>query len=337
VGGPVAAVAAGGYHTCAVLMDGAVRCWGKGESGQLGYANTNSVGDDESPASMGTVDVGGAVAEITAGNVHTCARLTTGAVRCWGEGVFGQHGYARASPVGDDESPASMGDVDLGEPAVHVASGGLHNCALLASGAVRCWGFGEHGQLGNGRAVTIGDDESPASAGVVTVGGQVKKLGCGYRHSCALLTSGTVRCWGSADSGRLGYPGVADPIGDDESPASAGDVPLGELAVDLEVGSDHNCALLETGAVRCWGFAGQGKLGYGNLNDIGDDEPPANMGDVVLGGAAVQITAGLRHTCALLTSGAVRCWGAFDPLGYGNTNNIGDDEFPADAGDVPLL
>ena len=108
------------------------------------------------------------------------------------------------------------------------------------------------------------------------------------------------------------------------------------LGVPLEAGDFHTCALLQGGAVRCWGQATRGALGYGNTNNIGDDETPAAAGDVNVGGPVVQLAAGSDHTCALLQGGAVRCWGegADGQLGYGNTNDIGDDEMPASAGDV---
>ena len=101
----------------------------------------------------------------------------------------------------------------------------------------------------------------------------------------------------------------------------------------------HICALLDTGAVRCWGFGADGQLGYGNTNNIGDDEVPASAGDVDLGGTVVQIASGGFHTCALLDTGTARCWGrgADGQLGYGNIVWIGDDEVPASAGDGLIL
>jgi alpha-tubulin suppressor-like RCC1 family protein len=92
--------------------------------------------------------------------------------------------------------------------------------------------------------------------------------------------------------------------------------------------------------VRCWGFGKFGRLGYGNVDTIGNNETPASVGDIELGGAAIQIAAGGAHTCALLDAGAVRCWGSSraGQLGLGERSGfIGDDETPAGAGDVPLF
>ena len=330
-------VAAGGRHTCAVLDTGTVRCWGDAVYGATGYGSTDDVGDDEVPAVLGDVDVGGIVVQLAARHNHTCALLDAGTVRCWGEGIWGMLGYASADTVGDDESPASQGDVDLGGVAVQVVAGYEHSCALLDDGAVRCWGRGSFGRLGYGNGTTVGDNETPASAGAVPIGGVVAQLSAGAFHSCALLETGAVRCWGKGSFGRLGYGNEAD-IGDNETPASAGDVDLGGVAVEVAAGGNHTCAILQGGAVRCWGSGQHGSLGSGNSGDIGDDETPASVDVVDLGGVAVALSTSGFHTCVLLDTGAVRCWGhgSWGQLGYGNTQTIGDGETPASAGDVDL-
>ncbi len=180
VGGTVIQIATGQSHTCALLTNGAVRCWGYNRDGYLGYGHTKTIGDDESPASAGDVDAGGAVIQIAVGQGHACALLTSGAVRCWG-GRMGNHGwgelgYGHTNAIGDDESPASAGDVNVGETVTQLAAGEFLTCALLVSGAVRCWGGNPDGELGYGHTNAIGDDESPASAGNVDVGGNVIKL-----------------------------------------------------------------------------------------------------------------------------------------------------------------
>jgi alpha-tubulin suppressor-like RCC1 family protein len=337
VGGTVTQIAAGGGHTCAILSSGAVRCWGGGVSGALGYANTNSIGDDERPVQAGDVDVGGKVVQITTGTDHTCALLDTGAVRCWGGAVYGRLGYGNTNAIGDNETPASAGNVNVGGTVVQISAGVSHTCALLDTGTVRCWGQGEYGRLGYGNTNAIGDDEPPAAAGDVNVGGTVTQIAAGGAHTCALLSTGKVRCWGEGTSG-LGY-GNVNSIGDDENPASAGDLSIGGTAVKIATGRNNTCALLDTGVVRCWGSGQFGKLGYGNQNNIGDNELPASAGDVSLGGSVLLIAAGIDHNCVLLRTAGVQCWGSggMGRLGYGNTNNIGDDETPASAGTVPLL
>ncbi|HEY6559297.1 MAG TPA: hypothetical protein VI072_18560 [Polyangiaceae bacterium] len=330
-------VSGSNWHTCALLVNGKVRCWGDGSYGQLGYAVRRTIGDDEFPSSAGDVNVGGAVTQIAASfSGHTCALLDTRQVRCWGYAASGAAlGYAGVVPETDE--PVSAGNVNVGGEVSQVALGYWHTCALLSTGNVRCWGENQHGELGYAHTNPIGDDEVPASAGDVNLGGAVRQISAGSSHTCALLAGGRVRCWGNNDSGQLGY-GHTRAIGDDEVPASAGDVNVGGEVVQIAAGGGHTCALLAGGTVRCWGHAWEGELGYARRDNIGDDEPPASAGDVAVGGTVVQISAGSDHTCARLHDGAVRCWGSnvMAQLGYGNRISIGDDELPSSAGDVSV-
>lgn len=330
-------ISVGGDHTCALLDNNAVRCWGRNTYGELGYGHTSTVGDDESPESEGYVDVGGDVTQVSVGDTHVCALLDDGNVRCWGRNYYGQLGYGHTKNIGDDEAPAMAGSVDVGGTVVQVAAGGEHTCALLDTGAVRCWGLNVSGQLGYGNTTNVGDDEQPESAGDVPLGAAATAIVAGHDHSCALLETGAVRCWGRGTWAALGYEDRED-VGDDEFPLIAGDVDVGGTVTQLSAGWYHTCALLDSGAVRCWGFGYTGQLGYGNPEDVGDDETPASVGDIELGAGAVEIDAGVYHTCALTTFGSVRCFGfgGSGRLGYANVESIGDDEAPGTAGDVDL-
>jgi hypothetical protein len=331
----VSAVAAGGNHSCALLDNGRVRCWGSNSTGQLGYANTNNIGDDEAASAAGDVEVGGTVTRLALGAAHTCALLDTGAVRCWGWNWFGQLGYGNQDAIGDGEVPAAVGLVDIGGKATALAAGAHHTCALLDTGDVRCWGLNLYGQLGYSHTNNIGDTETPATVGPVAIGGKAIALAAGVYHTCALLDSGEVRCWGYNFNGQLGY-GHTNNIGDNELPRDAGPVDIGGSVSALTAGSYHTCALLDSGEVRCWGLNSAGQLGYGNTIAIGDTESPRAAGVVDTGDDVIQIAAGGVHTCALLSSGQVRCWGGNGngQLGYGHTSNIGDTERPAEVGHV---
>jgi len=338
LGGVAVQASAGQGYTCAVLEGGTVRCWGYAGIGHLGYGNLDNIGDDETPASAGDVDVGGVVVQITAGEGHTCARLDSGAVRCWGSSSNGQLGYGNQNPIGDDETPAVAGDVPLGGTAVWISAGRTHTCAVLDGGAVRCWGNSFAGALGYGNELDVGDDETPESVGDVQVGFAAAAVEVGYSNSCARTAAGLLRCWGDGQVGATGY-GNVDIIGDDEVPSVAGDVDVGGAVGSLTLG--HNgfvCALLDGGAVRCWGNNFFGSLGYGNMMNIGDDELPSSAGDVDIGGGVTDLSSGYNHTCAVVGGEAVRCWGngLSGALGYGNVTSIGDDEVPAVAGDVEV-
>ncbi|MCG8420012.1 MAG: carboxypeptidase regulatory-like domain-containing protein [Proteobacteria bacterium] len=280
---------------------------------------------------------GVAVSDVVTGETHTCAVLATGDVRCWGGNSTGQLGYGHINSIGDDEPAAFAGPISLAGPVVQAAAGGHHTCAVLTGGSVSCWGYNEYGQLGYGHTNWIGDNELPSSAGPVSLGGTVVALAAGAYHTCALLDSGDVRCWGLNQSGQLGY-GHINSIGDNELPSSAGPVSLGGTVVALAAGEYHTCALLDSAQVRCWGYNLYGQLGYGHTNSIGNNELPSSTGPVSLGGTVVALAAGAYHTCALLDSAEVRCWGLNESgqLGYGHINWIGDNELPSSAGPVSL-
>ena len=337
LGETITQITANGSHTCALLISGNVSCWGNGANGRLGYGTTESIGDNESPIDAGVVSIGGKVVQISAGYEHTCALLETGTVRCWGIGADGRLGYGNTNSIGDDEIPSTAGDVNIGSSTVQIAAGSKHTCALLQTGAIRCWGDGTFGQTGQGHTNAIGDNESPSMASELFPGKIAIQIMTKEWHSCALFDSGTVSCWGAGGTGRLGY-GNTDSIGDDELPSSVGAVSIGDKVKYITVGYAHNCALLFTGNVRCWGRSTEGQLGYGNTVDIGDNELPSSVGTVNTGGVVNQVTAGSYHNCVWLNTDAIRCWGngADGRLGYGNTDSIGDDELPFSVGDVSV-
>ncbi|MCE9600493.1 MAG: hypothetical protein K8S54_21220 [Spirochaetia bacterium] len=350
VGGSVVQVAAGNLHSCALMANGAVRCWGSNVNGQLGQNNTTSLGNSAATSiiSAGDISLGGVATQITAGYGFSCALLTTGNVRCWGYGNSGRLGYSAATDVA--VSPATSilatGDVPVGGSVRQISAGLGHTCALLTTGAVRCWGVGSSGELGYSNTNIVGN--APASsiinAGDVPVGASVEQIAAGRLSTCALLTTGAVRCWGSNPSGQLGYNNTTN-VGD--SPASsiinAGDVPLGGRATQVVMGDFHACALLTTGSVRCWGDGAPGQLGYNSATNVGNSAASSivNAGDVPLGGKAVRITAGEGFTCAILTTGGVRCWGGNGSgmLGYNHTANVGNSAAASIilSGDVPIF
>ncbi|MFP2928442.1 RTX toxin [Pyxidicoccus sp. 3LG] len=311
----VAQIRAGGSHTCALLNDGTVRCWGLGSSGQLGYGNGDNLGDKLPPYTRGAIPLTEKVVQLATGGSHTCALTSGGFVRCWGLATSGQLGYGNKNNIGDTEPVTTVGHVNLGARAVRIAAGANHTCALLSTGRVRCWGLNGSGQLGLAHTQPIGDDEDPSQD--VQVGAPVQDLVTGTSHTCALLFSGKVRCWGVNTYGQLGIT-TTGPIGDSEHPDSQAEMNLGALAVQLTAGSNHTCALLETQAVRCWGYNGYGQLGNGSANSSVNSTPfEVNLG---AGNKALQAVAGDNHTCALLGSGLIKCWGnnGSGQLGYGN-------------------
>jgi alpha-tubulin suppressor-like RCC1 family protein len=192
---------------------------------------------------------------------------------------------------------------------VQIALAGRRLCAVLNNGRSICFGAAERLSAEFGQPERLYQGATSDDDGFVAVGGVLESLAAGLSHTCVRLDTGNVRCWGFGVAGQLGYASIND-VGDDEAPLEAGNVNIGAPVVQLALGDSHSCALLQTGRVRCWGSAGFGRLGYGHGFDIGDNETPADAGDVDLGGTAIWIDAGAEHTCAVLSDGTVRCWGA---------------------------
>ena len=162
---------------------------------------------------------------------------------------------------------------------------------------------------------------------------RVSKLALGSSHSCALLTDGGIKCWGNAEYGRLGN---GDTMNRGDGSGAMGDrlprVNLGRAAVDIALGYEHSCALLDDHTVKCWGSNNYGQLGVGDTSNRG--ESPSDMGDALptvdFGGrTAYRIMAGSQSyiSCALLRGSdcdACRdemvCWGRnqYNVLGTGD-------------------
>ncbi|MBL4635138.1 MAG: hypothetical protein JKY56_14800 [Kofleriaceae bacterium] len=164
IGGTATAIAAGQNHSCAILSDSTMRCWGRGADGVLGNQGTSNIGDNELPSDTPVLSIDNTLISVSAGGSHTCILTGSGQVQCFGKGQDGQLGYGNATNIGDNETPSSAGYVDVGN-VVEIDAGNKHTCAVLSSGAVRCWGNSSLGQLGYGNTLNIGDTETPASAG----------------------------------------------------------------------------------------------------------------------------------------------------------------------------
>ncbi len=327
-GDPAVQLAAGNYHTCALLQSGLVICWGRNSSGQLGYSRTDPLGDSEAVTSWGYVTLGGLTTKIFAGGEHSCAILQSGAVRCWGNNSYGQLGRGNTANIGDNEAVYAAGDLAFGDGVVvrELALGGFHTCALLATGAVRCWGRGQYGQLGYGSQNNFADNEPLASIPDVSIIGPVRKIVAGSNGTCALTEAGTLRCWGHGYNGELGqvfpFHGVnggnwGDAPG--ELPSTLpGNIATGAQITDVVAGDHHFCAISSNSLLKCWGYNPYGQLGYG---PISSQDAPLAAGIDLGGSTPYRISAGAWHTCAMRRDGKVRCWGLGDDgrLGRGNT------------------
>jgi alpha-tubulin suppressor-like RCC1 family protein len=332
---------------CAVLSDGTVRCWGNNGAGQIG--NGDATPDSAVPTPSIVSDLNGATA-VTLGVGQTCALVSGGTLECWGTDT------CNVSPC-----PATAlvpGPVTGLSNVLAVSSSGdgrfgYVTCALVAGGLVYCWGASEFGELGNG-STGGGIQTTPAEATI----SQASSIAAWSIGACALITGGTVDCWGGDGPGYVGPgPGDAQPTptpvsglpgveaisagggqacallaggtvscwGDDSNANYVGPTPVAGLeglpVSAVSVGSLHICALISDGSVWCWGDNSLGELGDGTVN-IPPNTFVATPVKVLGLSNAVQIAAGNGFTCALLANGAVSCWGddQFGQLGNGTTN-----------------
>ena len=308
------AITAGGGHTCAILTDPVpitattstsnVACWGYGFNGELGIGDRPiTTGDTatDTPNLEPAVDLGGHLATaISAGSSHTCALLDNGQISCWGYGGNGRLGYGTMlqnsvySPGDSTAVPPAVSTVALPgtDTATAISAGGAQTCAIVTGGHVYCWGFGFSGQLGYGNQNDVGDnnnDTLPTLPGPVNLGpgNTAVAISTGQAHTCAILQNGQVECWGYGADGRLGYGGTID-VGEasTDEPGQVGPVNLGagNTAVAISAGGMHTCATLASGHVLCWGYGGDGQLGYCSGSDVGDTpaDTPNTVGPVNL-------------------------------------------------------
>jgi alpha-tubulin suppressor-like RCC1 family protein len=330
---PARSIAAGVFQSCAVFENGEGQCWGFGDHGELGQGEIEDIGDNEAPSSRPAIELGGAVAEICTGDAYTCARLENGDVRCFG--LF--TGIPGVNQIGASDKPVDHPPIDLaGNTITGLGCGFTHVCALTQAGAIFCWGGSQMGALGYPGITRIPEpasEEHPGDFGAVQVGAAATQVVAGQNHTCVLLEGGSVRCWGSGPA--LGY-GEADLVlGDDEPPSSgARIVDLDGIAEELVAAGSMTCARLAGGDVRCWGFPN------GSTDvPLGDDESPTTFPPLPFPEPAVALGAGSEHACAILESGDVYCWGkgANGRLGYGDEDDVGIETGVLSKGPVPLL
>ena len=303
----VTQVSVGLDHTCAVVSGGQARCWGFDQDGALGDGGFD---DSSVPVVVQAPDASGPLTDvrsISAGFGHTCAALTSGEARCWGyntNGIGDGTTVNRPRPVAVS-NPAGTGPL-TGVADVSAAAG--YSCAELSNGEARCWGANTSAQLGDGtttarsRPVVVGNE---TGTGPLT---DITQIAGGQTHTCALLSSGQVRCWGANADGRLGDGTTTDRARPVAVSNPEGTGPLTGVT-HLAVGYLQTCAALDTGQAVCWGKNANGQLGDGTtvtrLRPVVVSDPG---GAGPLGGVT-RLAAGATQTCARVDSGQAYCWG----------------------------
>jgi alpha-tubulin suppressor-like RCC1 family protein len=278
-------LASGGLTTCVITDVGSLRCWGYNGTGQLAQGNTATIGDGPSETTV-PVDLGGHTATaVSVGGGTACAILDTGQLRCWGDNQFGQLAQGNTTNVGDSPGETTV-PVDLGGHAASAVSvGGGHMCAILDNGQVRCSGLNVLGQLGQGNTADIGDSPGESTVAVDLAGHAAIAISSGFGHTCAILDSGQLRCWGRNDDGQLGQ-GNVNHVGDSPGETTVAVNLGGHTAIAVSAGEDFTCAVLDDATMRCWGDNTTGELAQGTAQPYGaaPSETPGLLPAIGLGG-----------------------------------------------------
>jgi alpha-tubulin suppressor-like RCC1 family protein len=324
--GGIAAIFAGGNHTCGLTVAGGVKCWGDVtyslapfdinglSSGVLmaspggshycvltnlggvkcwGYNSSGELGNNTltygyNPESV--IDLSSGVKEIASGDGHTCALTVEGGVKCWGSNAFGQ--------LGNGSRTSSLVPVDvvgLSNSVKSISGNGFYTCAITSADGVKCWGNNARGQLGD-PSLNSSFSQVPVDVSGLTSG--VRAIAAGGLHACALTAAGGVKCWGWNLQGALGNNTTTNST----SPVDVTGLSGGVQAI--VVGDGHSCALTVEGGVKCWGWNYSGALGNGSYSS---SSIPVSVTE--LSGGVQAITAGNHHTCGVISSGGAKCWG----------------------------
>ncbi len=281
-GAAATSIASGGAFSCATFADGATRCWGVNNRGQLGSGSTGK------PRKPGLVSGGQRFTSVTAGLAHACGLAQGGAAYCWGNLAWSSHGQANVKP----QPQRIPGDAAF----VQLSAGAHHTCGLDADGGGWCWGVNDHGELGDGtRTGTL----TP-----VPIAGNLRfqSISAGGAHTCAVTTDGDAYCWGDNYVAQLGNgTSTWDPV------LTPGAVLGGIRFRSISAGLEHTCAVAVDDAGYCWGYEQFGRLG--NSQSGGHAVQPTPL--PIDGGLRFGVLNARGYTsCGLTVEGRAYCWGS---------------------------
>jgi alpha-tubulin suppressor-like RCC1 family protein len=295
----VAAVSNGEHFSCAVITGGTVKCWGYNGYGQLGDGTDVNRSAPVSVANLTNV------VSISLGYAHACAIITGGTVKCWGFNGNGQLGDGTTigeGPTGNNNKTPT--EVTGLTGAQSLSLGTLHSCAVITGGAVKCWGDNTLGELGN--TTNISSSTPAAVSGLSGVLSISASRPYGGSHTCAVITGGTLKCWGINEERQLGDGSLINRNTPVLVPGLTG-------VSSVSSGYRHTCVVLTDGTARCWGSNTYGQIGDGTITNRAAPVAVSSLTGVA------SISSGNMHTCALLADATMKCWGgsSYGQLGDG--------------------
>ena len=284
VGRTAVSVSLGMDHTCALLDDGSLKCWGNGGDGRLGTGST--IGG----ATPQLVDLGVGVnaVSVSVGEQHTCAILDNGSLKCWGSGLAGALGLNSELSY----STPQYVNVGLGRTVTAVSLGDKFTCAILDDGSLKCWGDNTMGQMGVG---SNGPSQKTPQSVDLGVGRTAISLSLGRSHVCVILDDNSLKCWGRNQYGQLG-------IGSSSAyHTSPQNVAVGQGIGYVSSGKEHTCVITIDGELSCWGLNSNGQLGIGTTVDSNSPQlvqtlqaPPTLAGSIF--GTPTSVSPGMNYT-----------------------------------------
>lgn len=260
---------------------------------------------------MGQIPLSGVVKAKAGPRTDSCALMNDGKLKCWGShGRLGLGNWAKFAAIDVNTAGVTASDVAMGRN---------HTCLLTTVGGVKCWGQNDVGQLGNN--TNVGQDSQYGLTDVIGLTNNVSAIAAGDEHTCALTTSGSVKCWGNNYSGQIGNGSTYTHL----QPSLVSGLSSGIVAI--AAGQDHSCALTNYGGVKCWGSNANRKLGDGTSTNR-----PTPVDVVGVSNGIIKIATGSYHTCALDSAGGVKCWGSNNDgqLGFPQVSNYpnSNNQFP---------
>jgi alpha-tubulin suppressor-like RCC1 family protein len=339
-------LSSGGYTQCIITEDNRVACWGNNDQGKrglgggIGNADVTPSGK-AGPWLVGNLSVG--MVEVSAGAWSTCSLKETGQIWCWGGGSYGQLGSG--TDVCQDQGSGGISCADasnyppvqvslpMGKTAVSLSDANQgHFCAILNTGEGLCWGWNNHGELGDGTVCTGGtylsDNNNPSPAGCNSQNGRYTpvivddsnfptnssfiSISMGLYHTCGIIDNNDLYCWGYNDNGQLG-------IGTTDSQNYPTPQFVDSNVIAVSTGDNHACALYESQTIKCWGANTEGQLGTGNMY-YQNTPTSINLSSNI---SLISIESAYNNNCAISEDFIPICWGANQ---FGQTGNYDEDD-----------
>jgi len=332
------------YHVCTLLTSFETKCFGFGGDGRMGTGSSSSLGDNSNemgdyllPINAGSNII---LKAVSVAETHSLILTDDNRLKSWGGNAFGQLGLEDVNNRGD--SSGEMGDylpfIDIGFGLeIQSFNGAFYSSCVITDSGVKCWGYNIYGQLGQGHIFNLGDGSNemgdylrfiPFPSGVIPI-----FIGSGNFHNGIISSTGQLFMWGWGSKGELGV-GNNYNLGND--PLEMGDYLLstnvgsGRSTLEVKGGDGHSCVLLDNYEVKCFGNAANGQIGYGDSNNRGN--APGEMGNYLpyvnlgVGLNALSIHLGALHSCAVLNTNQMICWGDnnYGQLGQENNDDIGN-------------